>query len=178
MRWKNGGGMTCEIMRMPPDSSLENFDWRVSVATVHQGGAFSAFPGMDRSLAILEGKGLKLDIGGQSQPLTPRDAILRFDGETVVHSELIAGGIVDFNVMTRRASYTHAVERLTVIQHTTLPLNADVVLIYLVNGNCRLADGSSLHAGDAVTFDATETRCVLDAGAAELMLVRLYRQTT
>lgn len=175
MRWKNGGGMTCEIMRSPEDSSLENFDWRVSVATVQQGGAFSEFPGIDRSLAILEGKGITLDIAGISQALTPRDPILRFNGETAVHSELISGGIVDFNVMTRRAGYTHTVERLTVIQQTALPLNGDAVLIYIVNGSCSLADATKLHAGDAVMFLAEEKSCVLDASAAELMLVRLYR---
>ena len=36
MRWKNGGGITCEIARRPQGSSLESFDWRVSVATVQQ----------------------------------------------------------------------------------------------------------------------------------------------
>src|SRR5450830_1243673 len=107
MRWKNGGGMTCEIMRFPEESSLESFDWRVSVATVQQGGAFSVFPGVARSLAILEGKGITLDIEGASQQLTPRDPVLNFDGESTVQSALIGGGIVDFNVMTRRSVCTH-----------------------------------------------------------------------
>lgn len=169
--------MTCEIMRFPEDSSLESFDWRMSVATVQQGGAFSVFPGVDRSLAILEGKGLTLDVGGVVQELTPRDAILRFTGETAVSSTLIGGGIVDFNVMTRRALYTHTVEHLTVVQQTALPLNGDVILIYVVNGSCSLPDGNKLHAGDAVMFTTEEKSCVLDASAAELMLVRLYRQT-
>lgn len=175
MRWKNGGGMTCEIARFPADSTLESFDWRVSVATVQQGGAFSVFPGIDRSLAILEGKGLLLDIDGAAQELTPRDAILRFAGETAVSSTLLSGGIVDFNVMTRRAHYTHTIERITVVQQTALPLNGDMVLIYVVNGSCSLADGNKLHAGDAVMFEAEEKSCVLDASAAELMLIRLYR---
>lgn len=176
MRWKNGGGMTCEIMRFPEDSSLEAFDWRVSVATVQQGGAFSLFPGVDRSLAVLEGKGIALDIGGVSQTLTPRDPVLRFDGATVVRSTLIGGGIVDFNVMTRRVAFTHTVEQITVIQQTALPMNGDAVLIYVVNGSCGLPDENKLHAGDAVMFTAEEKSCIVDASAAELMLVRLYRQ--
>ena len=175
MRWKNGGGMTCEIMRFPEDSSLESFDWRVSVATVQQGGAFSPFPGVDRSLAVLEGKGIALDIGGVSQTLTPRDPVLRFDGATTVHSTLIGGGIVDFNVMTRRAAFSHTVEQITVIQQTALPMHGDAVLIYVVNGSCSLSDENKLHAGDAVMLTAEEKHCIVDASAAELMLVRLYR---
>jgi environmental stress-induced protein Ves len=173
MRWKNGGGMTCEILRFPPGSSLDSFDWRVSVATVQQGGMFSVFPGIARSLAILEGKGLMLDVAGTSQELTPRDPIFCFDGETPVDSELIGGGIVDFNVMTRRSAYRHTLERLAITQQTTLTPSGDIMLIYVINGSCSLPGGNKLHAGDAVWFEADEESCVLNACAAELMLVQL-----
>jgi environmental stress-induced protein Ves len=180
MRWKNGGGMTCEIQRFPQDSSLDSFDWRISVATVQQANEFSLFPGVDRSLAILEGKGILLDVAGElgveQRELTPRDPVYRFDGETAIHCTLIGGGIVDFNVMTRRAAFTHTLEQLTITRPTVLSATGDTALVYVVNGNCQLANETKVHAGDAVLFrDADEERLLI-SDAAELMLVQLYRQ--
>jgi environmental stress-induced protein Ves len=178
MRWKNGGGMTCEIQRFPQDSSLDSFDWRVSVATVQQANEFSLFPGIDRSLAILEGKGILLDVAGKAEPqeLTPREPVFRFDGETAIRCTLIGGGIVDFNVMTRRAAFTHTLEQLTITKPTVLSAMGDTALVYVVNGNCRLANETRVHAGDAVLFRGADEERLLISDAAELMLVQLYRQ--
>ena len=55
MPWKNGGGITYEVAVFPAISpSLDDFDWRVSMARVAADGPFSLFPGIDRSLAIVE----------------------------------------------------------------------------------------------------------------------------
>jgi environmental stress-induced protein Ves len=32
--WKNGGGSTTQIAVFPPDAGFEEFDWRVSLATI------------------------------------------------------------------------------------------------------------------------------------------------
>ncbi len=58
--WKNGGGVTRELAAFPPHSNFADFIWRVSVADVHADGAFSAFPGIDRQIALLEGAGMTL----------------------------------------------------------------------------------------------------------------------
>ena len=50
--WKNGGGSTTEIAVFPPDAGFDDFDWRVSLATVAADGPFSAFPGIERTLAM------------------------------------------------------------------------------------------------------------------------------
>ena len=63
MTWKNGGGVTREVAAYPPGAGLDDFDWRVSMATVEAGGPFSVFPGVDRVLAVLEGR-LALAIDG------------------------------------------------------------------------------------------------------------------
>src|ERR1700689_272768 len=67
--WKNGGGSTTEVAVAPAGASLDNFDWRVSLARVASDGPFSEFPGIDRSLAVVKGEGLVLSIG-QHAPLT------------------------------------------------------------------------------------------------------------
>ena len=60
MPWKNGGGVTTEIAVFPANAGLEDFEWRLSMATVASDGPFSLFAGIDRTLAVLEGEGLVL----------------------------------------------------------------------------------------------------------------------
>lgn len=59
---KNGGGITTEIIVHPANASMADFDWRMSMADVAQDGPFSIFPGIDRTLCILEGAGMSLSI--------------------------------------------------------------------------------------------------------------------
>ena len=53
--WKNGGGTTAEIAIGPPGATLDAFDWRISMARVASDGPFSSFPGVDRTLSIIDG---------------------------------------------------------------------------------------------------------------------------
>lgn len=90
MPWKNGGGMTCELYRLP---------WlRLSRAKVLQDGPFSKFEGIHRHLIILKGSGVRLD------GIEFREGILEFEGEEDIHCELIEGPVEDFNVMVERKS--------------------------------------------------------------------------
>lgn len=63
MPWKNGGGETREIAIFPPAANLDTLDWRISMAVVAQDGPFSSFPGIDRTLCVIEGAGMELDFG-------------------------------------------------------------------------------------------------------------------
>ena len=63
MPWKNGGGHTTEIAAEPPGAGTASFVWRVSVADIAQDGPFSAFPGIDRTLVLLSGRGMRLGDG-------------------------------------------------------------------------------------------------------------------
>ncbi|MBM3526239.1 MAG: HutD family protein, partial [Alphaproteobacteria bacterium] len=53
MPWKNGLGRTAEIARAP--ATGEAFDWRLSIATIAADGAFSVFPGCERTLVPIAG---------------------------------------------------------------------------------------------------------------------------
>ncbi|MGI4858448.1 MAG: HutD/Ves family protein, partial [Janthinobacterium lividum] len=61
--WKNGGGTTSEIAVWPRAASFDAFVWRVSVAEIAQDGAFSDFPGVDRTIVLLSGAGMDLEGG-------------------------------------------------------------------------------------------------------------------
>lgn len=39
---------------LPPGAGMDSFAWRVSVATIARPGPFSAFPGVDRQIMLLE----------------------------------------------------------------------------------------------------------------------------
>lgn len=113
MPWKNGGGTTTEIAVWPEGATLDGFDWRVSMARVEEGGPFSVFAGVDRTLAVLDGNGIALDIDGRAPvELTEASAPLSFPADARTSARLVAGSITDLNVMTRRGRLRHSVERL------------------------------------------------------------------
>ncbi len=113
MPWKNGLGSTSEIAVWPEGAGLDEFDWRVSMATVRADGPFSEFAGIDRTLTVLDGAGIRLRLGGEpSVELTTRSAPFWFPGDVPTLGTLLDGEIVDFNVMSRRGRLTHAVRRI------------------------------------------------------------------
>jgi environmental stress-induced protein Ves len=112
MPWKNGGGATTEVCVYPPGAGLEDFGWRVSIATVASDGPFSVFAGVDRTLTLLAGDGLWLAIGDAAPVLMGRDsAPLSFPADVPTRSTLIGSPVTDLNVMTRRGGWRHAVTR-------------------------------------------------------------------
>ena len=99
-RWRNGGGVTRELFTWP-----ESAPWnaRVSVADIDADGAFSAFPGVERWFAVIEGCGVELDFGDANQRLEQGDAPFRFDGARAPMCRLLDGPTRDLNLMLRDA---------------------------------------------------------------------------
>ena len=103
MPWANGGGSTRQVAIEPPDGSLpRGFHWRISIAQVASDGPFSHLPGIDRSLWLLSGAGMRLDVDGREVVLDR--ALQRLDarGETPIVCRLLAGPCEDLNVMVAR----------------------------------------------------------------------------
>ena len=78
------------------------------MARVAEAGPFSRFDGVDRTLAMLSGRGLRLttdELGTHRTVVLNVDSEpYRFVGEGIVSADLIDDdGVTDFNVMTRRA---------------------------------------------------------------------------
>ena len=173
MPWKNGGGETIEIAVSPAGAGLDDFDWRVSMARVEVDGPFSTFPGIDRTLAILEGEGMMLEIEGRSPgTLTVGSLPLSFPADVATAASLIAGPISDLNVMSRRGRSTHSVTRFAVREPVELVAAADATFILCQAGNAHaVADGEELEIG---RFDAlliqTGHRMRLEAEARSLFL--------
>lgn len=105
--WKNGGGVTREIISRPHGAGLDAFAWRVSIADVAADGPFSVFDGVDRVIVLLEGKGVMLRAAGDGRAIRRLDepfVPFTFSGDDRITSSLLAGPSADFNVMTRRGA--------------------------------------------------------------------------
>ncbi len=155
MPWKNGGGTTTEIAVSPEAAGLDRFDWRVSMARVGQDGPFSSFPGIDRTLSILEGEGIVLHVADRSPvELTRASAPLPFPADVPTRADLIAGPVTDLNVMSRRARVSHSVERLAVSGTVELDGGADAALILCHRGHVRIGKGEGMALGPLDTLCA------------------------
>ena len=109
--WKNGGGVTREIAASPRGAGMDAFDWRVSIAEVASDGPFSVFPEIDRTLTILSGDGIALEVDGQPHELLPGRPF-GFPGDSPASARLLGGPVTDLNVMSRRGKVAHQVTAL------------------------------------------------------------------
>jgi environmental stress-induced protein Ves len=102
MSWRNGGGRTTEIASHPAGAALDAFDWRVSIADVAKDGPFSIFAGIDRTIVLLGGAGMRLSGGGNAVDLRAPYEPYAFSGDDSIGCTLVAGPVRDFNLMLRR----------------------------------------------------------------------------
>ena len=98
MPWKNGGGVTRELYRLPGEPGTD-FGLRLSMARVRQSGPFSFFPGINRILMLVDGAGFKLDMNGSTHTLDTPFVPLAFSGEESIECTLLGGECLDFNLM-------------------------------------------------------------------------------
>jgi environmental stress-induced protein Ves len=95
MPWKNGGGITHEILKEERDGKLL---WRFSIAEVKSDGPFSLFPGLARILTVIEGDGLVLQAPNHALHALPFSPVA-FSGDLPISSKRISGDARDFNVI-------------------------------------------------------------------------------
>ncbi|WP_414475260.1 HutD family protein [Microvirga sp. M2] len=182
MPWKNGGGETIEIVSSPEGSTLSTFEWRVSMAKVASPGPFSLFPEIDRTLAVLDGSGIRLSIAGRGEVLVhPDTAPVSFPGDVPVEADLVDEPIMDLNVMTRRGRYGHAMARMSVAEEVGVTCRGDITLM-LVTGSGATANaaGTAISAADGDTIivskaEGAESVRISPQGSLELYIIDIWR---
>lgn len=163
--WKNGGGETREIVSVPsPDAP---FLWRASIATLQSDGPFSAFPGVDRVITLIDGGSLWLRGGDIAHHLHLWEP-WAFAGEWPLASEGIAQPGLDFNIMTQRS---RATAQVSVVSTARRPGAAGVA--WVLQGRWQL--GEQLHAaGSGIWWQNTPPGELLPHSAdARLLLASL-----
>jgi uncharacterized protein len=100
--WRNGGGSTCELLAWPLGSS--HWQCRISVARIEKNGPFSAFPGVERWFAVVQGEGVVLRFANRRALLSVGSEPLRFEGASAPQCDLLDGATQDLNLMAQSAS--------------------------------------------------------------------------
>ncbi|MGB3392314.1 MAG: HutD family protein [Stenotrophomonas sp.] len=173
-RWRNGLGWTREILRLP-----EQGEWqlRLSIAEIEQDAAFSAFPGVERELVLLQGEGLRLRFAdGRCETLLPPHQRLRFAGEDELTGELVDGATQDFNLMWRRDALNAELLHRPLVGNMLFFTEPQAAwAIHLLAGQARFADAAlpPLQAGDTAWLGAGERRRYSLDGGGELLAIRV-----
>ncbi|MEV6286904.1 HutD family protein [Kribbella sp. NPDC051770] len=163
--WRNGAGLTTELAG---GGAASDFAWRVSLADVVEDCEFSVFPDVDRTIVLVEGDGMVLELDGVEHELT-RFVPFGFDGGAAVRCR-VAGPTRDLNLMTRRgrASGTVAVE--------SAPLTVeagDHLVVVCLEGSVGVeveALAETLAAGDVMELDGSAR--ITGAGRVAVIRVR------
>jgi environmental stress-induced protein Ves len=170
--WLNGGGVTREVAGFPAGSGLADFDWRVSLADVAEGGPFSRFAGVDRVITVVDGAGMALTVAGTEHRLAQPYRPFAFPGDADTDCRLLGGPVVDFNVMTRRGRATADVEVADFQRSVEVPDGAAVLLVCLA-GTAELgAADVRLGRFDAALLTGGEDLLRVDGVAAVVTLRR------
>jgi environmental stress-induced protein Ves len=162
--WKNGGGTTRDVIVSPAGATLETFDWRISIAEIAGSGPFSRFPGIDRKLAVLQGKVALTVEGGAPLVLDPHAAALDFHGESAIQADLVDGPSMDLNVMTRRGRFNsrlikQSTEQLRITMSKTIIIALNSLIITSANGVAKMA------RLDAMLIEEPASLTIAPAGA-------------
>lgn len=139
MPWRNGAGVTREIAREPAQG--EEFAWRLSLASLQGSGPFSSYAGYERCVALVEGRGFRLNVAGAgTQTLAARGAHALFAGAAQVNCELLDGPCTDLSLMVHSPGTIDSVTRLAVSAEQRVAEAAGKLLaLFVLRGAIRCA---------------------------------------
>jgi environmental stress-induced protein Ves len=171
MPWKNGGGTTTEIFKSAAADGQVH--WRLSIAAVASDGPFSEFPGIDRWIMMIEGKGMELSISGLGarrieKPFEP----LAFSGDAKTDCKLIDGPIRDFNLMVARNHAQGGLQVVTLSAGETRAFERDVAAVHVLDGSVERA-GDILAVGDTLIAEGSAIATVSAPRPTRLAVVTL-----
>ena len=171
MPWKNGQGITHEIAREP--ASGDSFLWRLSIAEVAADGDFSLFPGIDRTISLIEGAGMALDFDeAPAKRIDRKFQPFDFSGDWHCRCRLISGPIRDFNLMVDRSRMKAHTSVLRPGDASIEPdIAEDRLLVYCGEGRVS-AGGFSAEAGDTLSLGPGRHR--VEGSQATALIMRLH----
>ncbi|MFD5276030.1 HutD family protein [Pseudarthrobacter sp. NPDC058362] len=171
--WRNGGGVTREIARGVAGNSIvgtpaadsAGWDWRVSIAEVGKAGGFSAFPGMERVLTVIDGELFLLTVDGAEHPLE-KYRPFRFPGDAPASGALPTGDIRDLNVITRAGVFKGYTSIIELSKKRAHPVFAGQFGI-LLQGEATVTHGGEGDSAEALSrYDAVAGS---DAASPEIL---------
>lgn len=167
MAWKNGGGQTRQLLCWPLQAAASDYCWRLSVARIDRDGPFSAFPGYQRCLILLDGAGLQLSFASGDVRVDAIHPRIDFAGELAPGCRLLDGPTSDFNLIIRTGEQC-SVDAIELHGDWSASVESGQLLaLYLCSGKASCADGE-LNAGDLYFGSALRLN-----GSAKALVLRL-----
>jgi uncharacterized protein len=164
--WRNGGGTTRQLASQPGSAQDGSWNWRVSIADVTKAGDFSAFPGTERVLTVVEGELLLLTVDGAERPLE-KYRPFRFPGGAATQAALPTGDIRNLNVITRTGIFKGYTSIIELSKKRAKPIFEGSIGI-LLQGQATVADALTeaepMARYDAVVGSDADTPDVLGRG--------------
>jgi len=174
-RWANGGGVTRQLAAGPGSatSGPAEWDWRISIAEVGQAGPFSALPGIDRVITIIDGDLILLEVDGAEHALE-RYRPYRFSGDSHTTAALPTGDVMDLNVMTRRGKFKGYTAILELSKTRPHPVSAGQHAV-LLQGDATVHEAVPADPEGAAAGTTASDGPGAEAGTAAAAAVKLNR---
>lgn len=169
--WKNGSGVTEDVLLLPQGSSHENFDIRISRAPIVDESRFSVFHGIDRTITRLGENPLTLCFADGSETELAYLAPVSFDSALAPASRLPAGASQVMNVMTRRGHWRSQVSVLREYPERIEIPSSGMVVIHAAKGGCTVAGRKVAEGDTAIMEDLVDVLVAADADGACLIAV-------
>ena len=165
--WRNGRGVTAEIVAEPPTGT---WDWRLSIADVTASDEFSIFAGVERVIVVVEGAGMALTVGPAAERLLAPLEPFAFVGEARTVCRLPDGPVRDLNLMTSRSRCRGRLEIVTLEDGEELAAAGWAALV-VVAGTVS-CDDAELQVHDAVRARAAGARpAIRSRGPAAVAII-------
>lgn len=165
------GGTTTQLFIYPKESSYveRNFSLRISTATVDvEESDFTALPGYERLLMILNGNLLITHNHQISKPLLPYE-VHAFSGDWQTSAK---GKVIDFNVIYH-PNLTPTIHHSSLLKHHTQAISLDHFnLLYLVSGELTI-DEKIIRANEAVFIQQESSLFIKAQETCKLIIVSL-----
>jgi len=172
--WKNGLGSTLELATNAAEPGGP-WTWRLSLADVPTRASFSAFPGVDRHLAVLDGAGMKLERNPEQIEVPREGRAFSFAGEDAIVGTPVGSGVRDANLMLDRTKWTGSLEIQRVRERHLLEVEADVVLVFAAQTSdflrCATKEESCVLSADSTLLSTGLVR--LEASHCTLVIARI-----
>jgi uncharacterized protein len=124
--WKNGLGTTRQLAIHPPGADANTFEWRISIAELTGTAPFSAFDGVERCLAMLEGEVTLLREAQPAITLTTASPPLTFSGNEPITGR-VTGAALDLNLMYRPSRWQATMRKI--VLNEPARLSGDVTML-------------------------------------------------
>jgi len=172
--WKNGGGLTREIAAHFDKTRHAEFLWRISMAIIDKSCVFSRFDGIDRSIAVLEGKGIILKKSTNPVAIGLTDQPISFTGEEEVTAiPYREEATTDLNIMTRRGFFSHQMRYYSFYGRRILQITAETT--FIICKSRIMINEQKLNRFDAVTgFTKGEEISLRASKKGQIFIIELF----